>query len=175
MKKNKLFSILCVSLGLMLVYSCEKEEPTEVTVNTRATITGIVEGNIDLTNDFRIEETEIGGEVIVDTIPEITNERLEGVRIFARYNTSQLTTVVDPNHTYTDRVAEAVTNEEGRYTIQIPAGVRNVTVVMSGNDLEIDRIIEPGVTERTTFTTADQSISVTQNVNRFVDFTYFPN
>lgn len=174
MRLNSAFlALVCASLILI---SCSKEDPIEVNVNTSATITGLVRGNTDLSNDYRIELVEVEPGVFEnDTIPETTLEPLEGVRVFARYNTAALTTVVNPNHTYQDVVIEATTAADGRYTLNVPAAAKAVTVALFGTELEIDRIMEEGGTERKTFTTTTQSASVTQNVTRVVDFTYSAN
>jgi hypothetical protein len=158
----------------LILISCSKEDPTEVNVNTSATITGLVSGNTDLSNDFRIELVEVEPDVFEnDTIPQITREPIAGVRVFARYNTSALTTVPDPNHTYQDVIVEALTDADGRYVLNVPAGSKAVMVALFGTELEIDLILEEGDTERTTFTSSLQNTSVTQNVTRVLDRIYF--
>lgn len=161
---------------LALLTGCEKEEPNEVSVTTKATIEGWVRGNTDLSNDYRIEQIEVEPGVFEnDTIPEITLENIEGVRIFGRFNTSALTTIADPAYTYEDRIVEATTDASGRYSLSVPAGAKSVSVLVSGSDQEIFQIQSDGQSERRIFTTPNKTVSVTQNVTRIVDFEFMPN
>lgn len=156
--------------------SCSKEDPVSADVSTRATITGIVQGNIDFTNDFIVEENEVGGETVFDTIPTVIFERLEDVRIFARFNTSDLTTNPSPGYNYPDQIVETRTDADGRYTLTVPAGTKSVGLSVNGNDFETQLIFEDGETERAVMSTGGAShISVTQNETRVVDFTYSIN
>ncbi len=173
--RSKLVFFAAILAGFLFT-GCDKEDPNEVNVNTRATISGWVRGNVDLSNDYRIEQVEVApGEFENDTIPEITLENIEGVRIFGRYNTSALTTVSDPNYTYEDRIVEAVTDASGRYELAVPAGAKVVMVAVSGTELEINQVLPDGGLNRRIYTTANQTVSVTQNVTRIVDFIYFAN
>lgn len=170
------FSLLAVFAVAAVLSSCSKEDPVSADVSTRATITGIVRGNIDFTNDFIIEENQVGGETVIDTIPTVVFERLEDVRIFARFNTADLTTNPQQGFNYPDRITETRTDADGRYTLTIPAGTKSVSVAVNGNDFETELILEDGQTERAVMSTSGAShISVTQNETRVVDFTYSIN
>lgn len=170
--KSSFFALLVVVAALS---SCSKEDPVSADVSTRATITGLVRGNIDLTNDFIVEETVVDGETQFDTIMTVVPEMLEGVRIFARFSAADLTTVPQPGYPYPQQIVEATTNAEGRYTMTIPAGTRNVSVAVSGNEFEVDLILEDNETERVVMTTNIANVTVTQNQTRVVDFNYTVN
>lgn len=168
-------SIFVLLVAVAALTSCAKEDPVSADVSSRATITGLVRGNFDFTNDFVVETTVIGGVTQIDTIPTVVFEMLEGVRIFARYSTADLTTVNQPGYNYPEQIVEATTNADGRYTINVPAGARNVGVTVSGNDFETDLILEDDETERVVVSTNAATVSVTQNETRVVDFTYSIN
>ncbi|MFN2423546.1 MAG: hypothetical protein ABR572_07200 [Cryomorphaceae bacterium] len=170
--KSSFFALLVAVAALS---SCGKEDPVSADLSTRATITGLVRGNIDFTNDFITQEIEVEGEIVVDTIPTVVFEPLEGVRIFARFSTADLTTVNQPGYPYPAQIVEATTNADGRYTLTIPAGTKTVGVTVDGNDFEVDLILEDNQTERVIMGTNAATVNVTQNETRVVDFTYSIN
>ena len=170
--KSSFFALLVAVAALS---SCGKEDPVSADLSTRATITGLVRANVDFTNDFIIEETVIDGETIIDTVETVVFESLEGVRIFARFSTADLTTVNQPGYQYPQQIVENATDADGRYTLTVPAGAKTVNVIVDGNDFETDLILEDNETERVVMGVNAVNVAVTQNETRVVDFTYSIN
>lgn len=178
MKKVVLFSAVLAGLA---VISCKKEDPKEVNVTSTAVVTGLVTANLDYTNDIYDLDTlgaitNANGDTIgwdLDTLGvDPVLEAVENVRVFAKINAADLHNFVDPNFDYADRIVEAVTDEEGRFTLRVPAGSKTVSVEIYGEEFEFEKKITSTRTERTIYTVGNQTTTVTRNQSRIIDLEY---
>lgn len=158
MKKLK-NSILALSGAAMMFASCEKDDPKEVNVSTSATITGNVQAQLDLRND---------------TTNFVTNlENVEGINIYARINTADLTTNVDPSFNYPSKVYKATTDADGNYELNVKAGSKTVAVEIYGDEFKRDVVLDSNNnTQSVNFSMMTDSITVTHQQTKIYDIVY---
>lgn len=151
-------SILALAGAAMIFASCEKDDPKEVNVTSSATITGNVQAQLDLRNDTNF----------------VTNlENVEGVNIYARINTADLTTNVDPNFNYPSKVYKATTDSDGNYELNVKAGSKTVAVEIYGDEFKRDVVLDSNNnTQSVNFSIMTDSITVTHQQTKIYDIVY---
>jgi hypothetical protein len=151
-------SILALAGAAMIFASCEKDDPKEVNVTSSATITGNVQAQLDLRNDTNF----------------VTNlENVEGVNIYARINTADLTTNVDPNFNYPSKVYKATTDSDGNYELNVKAGSKTVAVEIYGDEFKRDVVLDSNNnTQSVNFSMMTDSITVTHQQTKIYDIVY---
>ncbi|MDR9399334.1 MAG: hypothetical protein RI562_09740 [Salibacter sp.] len=157
MKRLKI-SILALAGAAMIFASCEKDDPKEVNVTSSATITGNVQAQLDLRNDTNF----------------VTNlENVEGVNIYARISTADLTTNVDPNFNYPSKVYKATTDADGNYELNVKAGSKTVSVEIYGDEFKRDVVLDSNNnTQSVNFSMMTDSITVTHQQTKIYDIVY---
>lgn len=166
MKKN-IFTIALLSLTALLIFTnCDKEEE-EIASDpmTTATIKGLVEANLNLTND-----TNDAG------FPETQWELAPaGTKVIAVVNAADLVANPDPAVTYQDLTYETTVDASGMYTFTVDAITKSANYTLKFDDFEYDQRIFPDtvtVTERKIYTVADQAATVVKNEIVIQDVTY---
>ncbi len=157
MKKN-IFTIALLSLTALLIFTnCDKEEE-EIASDpmTTATIKGLVEANLNLTND-----TDALGfyELKLELVPV-------GTKVIAVVNAADLVANPDPAVTYQDLTYETTVDASGMYTFTVDAITKSANYTLKFDDFEYDQRIFPDtvtVTERKVYTIADKYPSVVKN------------
>lgn len=126
MKKLSIFVFLVAAS--LLITSCEKEEESTPTPMDKATVTGFVYADLDL--------TETGAEYAP-----------AGTKITLWVNTQDYALDPIPGYTYPRKYFETTVNDEGKYTVSVDVGNKPVTVNLEPGDFWYDQQINDTVTE----------------------------
>ncbi len=163
MKKN-IFTIALLSLSVLLIFTnCDKDDD-EVASDpmTTATIKGLVEANLNLTND-----TNDAG--LPETQWEIAPA---GTKVIAVINSAFLVTNPDPAVTYQFLTYETTVDANGMYTFTVDAITKSANYTLKFDDFEYDQKLSATVVERKVYTVADQAASVVKNETVIQDVIY---
>lgn len=116
---KKVLLSICVIASMLGFQSCDNENSVnpEPSLST-ATITGTVYANTD--------RTEAGNE----TVPANT-------RIVAKINTADLVLNRDHSKAYADKFYETTTNSEGKYSLEVEVGSKELTVTLYPQDADL--------------------------------------
>ncbi len=129
---------------------------------TTAIIEGIVYANLDLSNDTN----EFGAyELQWELVPA-------GTKLFARINAEDLDPVPDFQSDYQDILFQTTVLSDGTYGMSVYAGVRDVNVLIMGQEFLYDQKINDTTYEERTYGLNDLQVSVIKNITRTVDL-YF--
>ncbi|MFZ6010653.1 MAG: hypothetical protein ACOYXT_09920 [Bacteroidota bacterium] len=153
---KKLFAIFSLA-GLTIFTACDNENsvnpPSEL---GKATITGTVYAELD--------ETDIGG--VLEKVPA-------GTKIVAVINTKDL--VINPtNGNYAKKYYETTVDANGKYSIQVDAGNKELVVAVIPADFTFDVKTGASTTEKTNFygSNADDNVTVYKNGTFILDLYY---
>jgi len=151
MKRKFLFLTGIVVMGLLVLGSCKKQDPTSLVLDTSktATITGTVYANLDLFTTG-IENAPSGTTLFfkVSNADYIANA--SGVKIF-----------------------ETTVGADGTYTISIPVTDEGVNVSIDGVDFYYNQVQADQSTDQTAFYIGTSSVSgAITNGNYIVDLMY---
>jgi len=163
-----IFPAVLVSCFIFLgvITSCEKCDDSETDKTmTYAIVKGYVRANLDMRNDTN----EFGGfEIQYEKVPA-------GTRIIARINSADLANDFNPLLNYEDITFEATVDNNGDYTLNVYAGVKDVNVLIMGEDFEYEQWIKDSTREWKKFTTPDLQTTVVKNLTKIEDMTYLAN
>jgi hypothetical protein len=163
MKTHKTLLILTAFITAVFVTSCTKceDEPEPASMAT-ALIEGIVYANLDLSNDTN----ELGGyQLQWEEVPA-------GTKLFARINAEDLDPNPDFQTEYEDILFQTSVSSNGVYGISVYAGVRDVDVLIMGQEFLYDQKINDTTYEERTYGLNDLQVSVIKDITRTVDL-YF--
>lgn len=166
--KNQLigFIFLAFFVGLIFSSSCTKlEDPAETTSMTTATITGEAMANLDLSNDTN----EFGGfEIQYENVPA-------GTVIYGRIDSEDLDATPNQFFEYEYILFNTKVSNNGKYTLEVYAGVNNVDVAVFADDFYYNQKINDSTWEWKTFSLQNQNLIVTKDIKKFEDLIFNAN
>ncbi len=153
MKSIKILLSLVVIAGIMMS-SCKKEEETEAVPMKKATITGFVYADLDL--------TEAGFEYAP-----------AGTKISAWIDTEELYLNPDPAVTYPKKYYETTVGGDGKFTLTIEVGNNPVNVHIEPGDFWYDQEVDVDTYETKIYSMGEISIVAFQGQTQIVDLVFF--
>jgi len=165
----KLFTLIVFCSFIQM--SCTKlDDDTSISDMTKAVIKGYAYANLDATND-----TTNYYSIYWEKAPANS-------KIIARINASDLVQNPNPSLTYGELTYETTVGSDGSYTLEIPAGAKNVDVIIFANDFEYNQkiwdetqIIPKTKTVRRVYHLSSEYTTVFKNAVKIVDLYFDDN
>lgn len=174
--KKTLLGIMTFAAMSFAVVSCSEEEQTPVEPGT-ATVSGVIEANIDLAND---------------TLSDGSNDpngkwefAPAGTKLTFVINGADLDQNPQPGYNYKDLNYTAEVGANGAYTVELPAYETPFNVSVKFDDFAADQVDfgnDPGdttatgmpatVTMRTIYFKGDENVTIWDGANVIEDFRY---
>lgn len=159
--KKMLFSVAVIATVIFAFTSCEKENENAQVSNGKATITGKIFIDFDLSNN--------GSGTTYDAVNG-------DFKMYAKYNTKDL--IQNPaSVTYADKIVPVTISADGKtYSVTVEANTKDVTVTLFSDDTRHDQKQSGGVTESKVFSLPSGiSTTVVNGVSKIVDVTFDAN
>jgi hypothetical protein len=153
MKSIKILLSLAVIAGIMMT-SCKKDEEPEATPMKKATITGFVYADLDL--------TEAGMEYAP-----------AGTKISAWIDTEELFLNPDPAVTYPRKYYETTVGGDGKFTLSIEVGNNPVTVNIEPGDFWYQQEVAVDTYETKMYSMGGVTITAFQGQTKIIDIAFF--
>ena len=139
---KKVILYFAMFTAALMIISCEKDETnqggSQQTIG-KATITGMVEVNLDMTNDT--------AGILYEAVPA-------GTKLYAKINSKDLVLVPNNGVTYADMYYETTVAADGTYTFSVDANTKDVTVDITADDFIYQQVQADTTNERTIFSLA---------------------
>jgi len=153
MKTVKILLSLVVVAGVLLT-SCKKDDEPTPSTPTKATVTGYVYADLDL--------TEAGFEYAPS-----------GTKIMAWVDTEELFVNPNPALTYPKKFYEATVGADGKYSLSIEVGNNPVTVNIEPGDFWFNQQVTIDDVEVKKYSMVPVSIDVLNNQTKILDLVFF--
>ena len=160
---------MLVVAGLSTAFvSCKEEEPVAPREAGTATISGVVEADLETLGDTLDNGTYMQ---MLENVPS-------GTMIYFTYNTGDLDPDAQAGYNYDEITLSTEVGSDGSYEIEVPAVATGVDYTVTFADFAYDQsIVDPNdpnetVTERVVFTHPDDFVTVHENSTIINDYVY---